>query len=40
MDKDMLTMWQCIVAIAHADGKVHDKERLYLQGIFSNMERV
>lgn len=36
----MLMMWRCIVAIAHADGKVHDKERQYLLDIFDNMQRV
>lgn len=36
----MLMMWRCIVAIAHADGKVHDKEREYLLGVFDNMQRV
>lgn len=39
MHPDILPMWRCIVAIAHADGKVHDKERTYLLGMFDNMQR-
>ncbi len=40
MHPDILPMWRCIVAIAHADGKVHEAERAYLLKMFDNMERV
>ncbi len=36
----MFYMWRCIVAIAHADGVVHEKEREYLARVFQGMERV
>lgn len=32
-------MWRCIIAIAHADGFMHDAERAYLNRIIANMDR-
>lgn len=32
-------MWRCVIAIAHADGKVQDAEREYLTRIIGNMDR-
>ncbi len=32
-------MWRVIIAIAHADGKVQDEERAYIQRIVANMDR-
>jgi tellurite resistance protein len=33
-------MWRVIIAIAHADGRVQDEERAYIQRIVANMDRV
>lgn len=33
-------MWRVIIAIAHADGMLHEQERSYLTRIFANMDRV
>lgn len=30
-------MWRCVIAIAHADGKVQEEERKYLTNVFSRM---
>ena len=35
---NMFMMWRCIVSIAHADGKIDEKERTYLKSIFDGME--
>ena len=32
-------MWRCVIALAHADGHMHDKEREYLTRIIGNMDR-
>ncbi len=32
-------MWRCIIAIAHADGKIHEEERSYLEKVFNGMQR-
>ena len=32
-------MWRCVVAMAHADGMVHEEEKKYLEKIFSNLEK-
>jgi len=32
-------MWRCVIALAHADGQVHEKEREYLTRIIGNMDR-
>lgn len=32
-------MWRCIIAIAHADGVMHEAEREYLNRIIANMDR-
>jgi uncharacterized tellurite resistance protein B-like protein len=33
-------MWRVVIAIAHADGQIHEAERAYLARIFANMDRV
>ena len=33
-------MWRCVIAVAHADGVVHDAERAYIKKIIANMDRV
>lgn len=33
-------MWRVIIAIAHADGMLHEQERAYLNRIIGNMDRV
>ncbi len=35
---NMLTMWRCIIAVAHADGVVSPAERSYLTNVFQKME--
>jgi tellurite resistance protein len=40
IDTSTFYMWRCVIAIAHADGRVQDQERAYLQKIFANMDRV
>lgn len=30
-------MWRCVVAVAHADNKIHQDEKIYLQKIFQNI---
>ena len=37
----MFYMWRCVIAVAHAhaDGRVTDKERAYLNNVFVNMDR-
>lgn len=32
-------MWRCIVAMAHADGLIHEQEETYLNRIFDNMKQ-
>lgn len=32
-------MWRCIIAIAHADGQMHEAERAYLTRVIGNMDR-
>lgn len=33
-------MWRVIIAIAHADGLIHEQERAYLNRVIGNMDRV
>ena len=33
-------MWRCVIAIAHADGLVHELERAYIERIITNMDRI
>lgn len=35
---NMLTMWRCVICMAHADGIVSPEERTYLTGVFQKME--
>lgn len=35
----MFYMWRCVIALAHADGQVHEAERAYLTRIIGNMDR-
>lgn len=35
----MFYMWRCVIVIAHADGVVTDKEKAYLNNVFTNMGR-
>ena len=41
LSASMFYMWRCVIAVAHAhaDGQVTDKERAYLNNVFSNMDR-
>jgi len=41
ISNSMFYMWRCVIAVAHAhaDGKVTDKERAYLNNVFANMDR-
>jgi len=39
LSHDMFYMWRCVIALAHADGKVVPEERAYLDKVFSNMDR-
>lgn len=40
MNDSLYNMWRCIVCIAHADGIVQPEERVYLENIFTNLQRV
>jgi uncharacterized tellurite resistance protein B-like protein len=40
LDDSLFNMWRCVIAIAHADGKVQDEERDYLTKIIANLDRV
>lgn len=40
MNESLFNMWRCIVCIAHADGIIQPEERIYLENIFQNMQRV
>lgn len=33
-------MWRCVIAIAHADGKIAAQERAYLENVMANLDRV
>jgi uncharacterized membrane protein YebE (DUF533 family) len=39
LSTSMYYMWRCVVAIAHADGRVADEERVYLKKVFDGMQR-
>ena len=40
IDNSLFNMWRCVIALAHADGKVQDEERAYLTKIIDNLGRV
>ncbi|HEX2752046.1 MAG TPA: hypothetical protein VHP34_02855 [Alphaproteobacteria bacterium] len=40
MNESLFNMWRCVVCIAHADGIVQPEERVYLEKVFQNMQRV
>lgn len=39
LSTSMFYMWRCVIAVAHADGRVSDAERAYLAKVFAGMER-
>lgn len=36
----LYAMWRCVICIAHADGIIQPEERVYLEKIFANLDRV
>jgi uncharacterized tellurite resistance protein B-like protein len=35
----LIALWRCIIAVAHADGIIHEKEQAHFDRVFSSMTR-